>query len=74
MPYCRTGTIAGYIFTQTSLKVHLAKASATSTTLRDALEAQGKEDARKFWDNEREGGAGGQEGLHDKYASTRGDH
>ncbi|KAL8278798.1 hypothetical protein RQP46_008867 [Phenoliferia psychrophenolica] len=72
-----TGAIAGYIFTQTALEVHLAKASKTSTTLRDALEAKAKEDgqaAKDFWDNPKEGGAGGMEGLHDKYASTRGDH
>ncbi|KAM0748649.1 hypothetical protein T439DRAFT_327909 [Meredithblackwellia eburnea MCA 4105] len=75
-----TGSLAGYIFTQTALKVHLAKASASSTVLRDALSSSSSSEleGRRQWtnhdDNEREGGVGGLEGLHDKYATTRGDH
>ncbi|KAK4700207.1 hypothetical protein P7C70_g6044, partial [Phenoliferia sp. Uapishka_3] len=57
-------------------RVHLAKASANSTILRDSLQAKDKAQAEAFWANEREGGAvgSGLEALSDKYASTRGDH
>lgn len=69
----RTAATAGYIFTQTALKVHLAKASVNAQVLRDSLDKEGVERA---WANEREGGAvgSGLEGLEDKYATTRGDH
>lgn len=68
-----TGVLTGYYFTQASLSTHLAKASAASTTLREAMEKEREMNGgmSKF---EREGGTAGMEEFHDKYNTTRGDH
>lgn len=62
-----------YIFTQASLKAHLAQAAKTKALLQQAQSGEEGVD-RARWENPREGGAGGLEGMTDKYASTRGDH
>ncbi|POY72276.1 hypothetical protein BMF94_4578 [Rhodotorula taiwanensis] len=71
----------GYLFTQESLKIQLAKARATQTALKQHL--GGAEpgtiplatDDAELWDlSKGERGSNGQESLQDKYATTRGDH
>lgn len=62
-----------YIFTQASLKAHLAQAAKTKALLQQSLAGEEGVD-RARWENEAEGGSGGLEAMADKYASTRGDH
>ncbi|GAA5856931.1 hypothetical protein JCM8547_008471 [Rhodosporidiobolus lusitaniae] len=78
-----TGSIVGYLITQESLKLQLAKARSTSASLRAYLAEMGKDEGvdmqgrlpKETWDMSKgEGGYGGQEGLSDKYATTKGDH
>ncbi|GAA5985997.1 hypothetical protein JCM10908_006365 [Rhodotorula pacifica] len=67
-----TGSIVGYLFTQESLKIQLAKARAAQNALREHLPPSS--DA-ELWDlSKGERGVNGQETLQDKYATTRGDH
>ncbi|GAA5863715.1 hypothetical protein JCM3774_001224 [Rhodotorula dairenensis] len=66
-----TGSIVGYLFTQESLKIQLAKARAAQSTLQEHLSP----DDTELWDlSKGERGVNGQEALQDKYATTRGDH
>ncbi|GAA6010587.1 hypothetical protein JCM10207_007751 [Rhodosporidiobolus poonsookiae] len=66
-----TGSIVGYLFTQESLKLQLAKARASSAQLASHLGRVPPE----TWDlTKGESGVNGQEGLEDRYATTRGDH
>lgn len=66
-----TGSIVGYLFTQESLKIQLAKARASQTKLHEHLSPVDAE----LWDlSKGERGVNGQETLQDKYATTRGDH
>ncbi|TNY22934.1 hypothetical protein DMC30DRAFT_414673 [Rhodotorula diobovata] len=68
-----TGSVVGYLFTQESLKIQLAKARASHAQLRAHLSESDSPDAHLGLDG-REKGFGGLEGLEDKYATTRGDH
>ncbi|GAA5988159.1 hypothetical protein JCM11641_003616 [Rhodosporidiobolus odoratus] len=80
-----TGSIVGYLFTQESLKLNLAKAHASHASLRSHLSPTFTSSSMSLRDGERippetwdlsknEGGVNGLEGFEDKYASTRGDH
>ncbi|GAA5934462.1 hypothetical protein JCM1841_004291 [Sporobolomyces salmonicolor] len=70
-----TGSVVGYIFTQESLRLQLAKAESAAADLRRHLGAGGEGEAQQPWDlSKGERGVGGQEGLEDRYATTRGDH
>ncbi|GAA5856795.1 hypothetical protein JCM9279_002019 [Rhodotorula babjevae] len=64
-----TGTVVGYLFTQESLKLQLAKARAAHAQLQSHLSPE-----QQLGLDGREKGFGGLEGLEDKYASSRGDH
>ncbi|GAA5912733.1 hypothetical protein JCM6882_005775 [Rhodosporidiobolus microsporus] len=78
-----TGSIVGYLLTQESLKLQLAKARASHSELRahlsgSSLSATSSPDDRiapETWDlGKGERGVGGMEGYQDKYQTTRGDH
>ncbi|GAA5945414.1 hypothetical protein JCM10213_005971 [Rhodosporidiobolus nylandii] len=74
-----TGSIVGYLFTQESLKLNLAKARSSHQELSAHLGTlKAEEESRippETWDNTRgERGVNGLEGLEDRYATTRGDH
>ncbi|GAA5906351.1 hypothetical protein JCM5296_003177 [Sporobolomyces johnsonii] len=73
-----TGSVVGYIFTQESLRLQLAKAEAAAADLRRHLGSAGEggeAQEQQQWDlSKGERGVGGQEGLEDRYATTRGDH
>ncbi|GAA6046902.1 hypothetical protein JCM3770_003420 [Rhodotorula araucariae] len=64
-----SGSIVGYIFTQESLKLQLAKARASHAQLRAHLSP-----AEQLGLDGGERGVGGLDALEDKYATTRGDH
>ncbi|GAA6018336.1 hypothetical protein JCM11491_005937 [Sporobolomyces phaffii] len=64
-----SGVAVGYIFTQQSLRVQLAKADHANTELRRHLGQQHPPPPA-----DHEGGVGGMEAFHDKYQTTRGDH
>ncbi|BGP18399.1 hypothetical protein JCM10213v2_006465 [Rhodosporidiobolus nylandii] len=69
----------GYLFTQESLKLNLAKARSSHQELSAHLGTlKAEEESRippETWDNTRgERGVNGLEGLEDRYATTRGDH
>ncbi|GAA5947819.1 hypothetical protein JCM3775_005242, partial [Rhodotorula graminis] len=65
-----TGTVVGYLFTQESLKLQLAKARAAHAQLQSHLSSP----EEQLGLDGREKGFGGLEGLEDKFASTRGEH
>jgi hypothetical protein len=65
------------MFTQASLGSHLAQSQLNSDTLRKSLAAEAAvlERSKQTWGaQEVEGGAPGLEEMHDKYATTKGDH
>ncbi|GAA5823061.1 hypothetical protein JCM11251_007471 [Rhodosporidiobolus azoricus] len=76
-----TGSIVGYLFTQESLKLQVAKARASNAELQQHLAStsltSSPDDkiAPETWDlGKGERGVNGMEGYADKYQTTRGDH
>ncbi|GAA6031507.1 hypothetical protein JCM8097_006489 [Rhodosporidiobolus ruineniae] len=75
-----TGSVVGYLFTQESLKLNLAKARKAHVDLQAHLSPSSASTVEgavppETWDlSKPEGGHGGQEGLTDRWATTRGDH